>query len=45
MFELGVRESFIRLHDPQARDVDMEALVERIIAGLFSVAVTMGKLI
>ncbi|RKP27345.1 Sec1-like protein [Syncephalis pseudoplumigaleata] len=41
LFELGVRESYIRLHDPQASDADMEALVERIIAGLFSVAVAM----
>ncbi|KAI9598646.1 Sec1-like protein [Syncephalis fuscata] len=41
LFELGIRESYIKLHDPQARDADMEALVERIIAGLFSVAVIM----
>ncbi|RKP07225.1 Sec1-like protein [Thamnocephalis sphaerospora] len=41
LFELGIRDSYVRMHDPNARDVDMEQIVGRVVAGLFSVAATM----
>eukprot|EP00249_Psilotum_nudum_P020479 c27722_g1_i1 orf=242-2089(-) len=42
MFSLAQPLTYVQLNDPQAQDKDIEAAVENIVNGLFSVLVTLG---
>jgi len=44
LFSLGMgKDTFWTLNSAQAKDEDLDALIDRIVSGLFSVAVTMGN--
>ena len=44
LFSLGMgKETYWTLNSAQAKDEELDAVVERIVSGLFSVVVTMGK--
>ena len=46
LFSLAMgRETFWELNSPSTEDEKLDNLIDRIVIGLFSVAVTMGKLI
>ena len=43
LFSLGLgKETYWALNSAQVKDEDLDALVDRIVSGLFSVVVTMG---
>ncbi|XP_002972416.2 SEC1 family transport protein SLY1 [Selaginella moellendorffii] len=42
MFSLALPDTYVRLNDPCAQDKDIEAAVDAIVNGLFSVFVTLG---
>ena len=45
LFSLGLgKETYWALNSAQVKDEDLDNLVDRIVSGLFSVVVTMGKL-
>lgn len=44
LFSLGLgNDTYWALNSAQAKDEDLDVMIERIASGLFSVAVTMGK--
>lgn len=44
LFSLGLgKETYWALNSAQVKDEDLDSLVDRIVSGLFSVVVTMGK--
>ena len=44
LFSLGLgKETYWALNSAQVKDEDLDNLVDRIVSGLFSVVVTMGK--
>uniref|UniRef100_A0A7S0RXY2 SM/Sec1-family protein n=1 Tax=Chlamydomonas leiostraca TaxID=1034604 RepID=A0A7S0RXY2_9CHLO len=42
MFSLGLADAYVQLNDPAAAEAQIEAMVNNIVDGLFSVCVTMG---
>lgn len=44
LFSLNMRDSFVALNDPQVSDSDMQRTINKLVAGLFSVVVTLGVL-
>ena len=45
LFSLGIgKETYWALNSAQVKDEDLDNLVDKIVSGLFSVVVTMGKL-
>ncbi len=45
LFSLGMgSQTYWALNSAETRDEDLDAMIDRIVTGLFSVAVTMGKL-
>ncbi|EON68510.1 hypothetical protein W97_07768 [Coniosporium apollinis CBS 100218] len=45
LFSLGMgKDTFWTLNSAQAKDEDLDAIIDRIVSGLFSVAVTMGSI-
>ena len=44
LFSLGLgNDAYWKINSPQTSDEDLDAIVDRIVSGLFSVSVTMGK--
>lgn len=44
LFSLGLgNDTYYRLNSPQTTDQDLDALIDKVVGGLFSVSVTMGK--
>jgi len=44
LFSLGMKGAYGALNSPTAADAELDALVDRIVSGLFSVVVTMGAI-
>ena len=45
LFNLGMgKDTFWKLNSAQVNDEELDATVDRIVSGLFSVAVTMGNI-
>ncbi|XP_078445679.1 sec1/munc18-like (SM) proteins superfamily [Wolffia australiana] len=42
LFSLAQRDTYIQLNDPSATDLEIEAIIEKIAAGLFCVLATLG---
>ena len=42
LFSLGLRRTYVQLHDPAAKDAEVEAAVGELVSGLFCVLVTLG---